>query len=339
MWTPLRTLVIGALGAAIAFALHIPAPFLTGPAFFVTLSALAGLRAIIPDRLRDVIFLLIGTNMGTSVTREALDTALHWPGSLAMLSVSLLVIFLAGARLLQRVFGMDRMSSLLTATPGHLSFVLSLSSDVKADIGQVTMIQTMRVLSLTLLVPFIAPLLSDAPLPAMRPMSAVMPLHLLALILALSAVVGMGFQRLRVPAALLLGGMAVSSLAHVTGVVDGGVPRWLSIPAFVTMGTLIGTRFTGATIRSVAQSLGASGLLTGFAAAVSLAAAVVVSQLLGIPMVTVLIAFAPGGLETMMAMSVLLNANPTYVAAHHVFRLVFLTVVLPWVVSRNRMSL
>lgn len=336
MWAILRLLAIGAAGAGLAYWLGIPAPFLTGPALFVTAAALAGLKGDFPPRLRDAIFIVIGVNMGASVTPEALATATRWPGSLVMLALAVLVIFLAGAWLMRRIFGMDLMSSLLTATPGHLSFVISLSSDVKADIPRVTMIQTMRVLSLTLAVPFLAPLISDGPLPAMPRMGAPMGLVPLAVLVVLSLGVGLVFQRLRVPAALLLGGMALSSAAHLAGLVEGGMPAALSVPAFVLMGTMIGTRFSGITPRMVAQSFTASMLLTGFAVLVSVIAAAIVAQVFDLPMLNVVIAFAPGGLETMIAMSVLLHANPTYVAAHHVFRLLFLTVVLPGIVAWAR---
>ncbi|SMX44985.1 AbrB family transcriptional regulator [Actibacterium lipolyticum] len=336
MWTTLITLAIGAFGAVAAFWLGIPAPFLTGPAFLVTLCGISGIRVAIPARLRDVIFLIIGTNMGTAVTPEAVATAGKWPLSLIILSLCILAIFLIGARLLQMWFGMDRMSALLTATPGHLSFVIGLTDDLKADISRVTLISSLRVLTLTLLVPFIAPLLTGEPLPRLAPATQPMALPALAAILILATALGLLFQRLRVPAALLLGGMAVSSLAHAFSITEGSVPQWLSLPAFATMGALIGTRFGGVSFRMLAQAMGASATLSSFAAIVSLAGAYAVSQLFGIPIVTVLIAFAPGGLETMMAMSVLLDANPAYVAAHHVFRLVFLTLVLPIVVSRNR---
>ena len=334
MWSTLRILAVGAAGAGAALALHIPAPFLTGPALCVSLATLFGLRGNIPDRLRDACFVLIGVGMGTGVTPEALNTAAQWPLSLVILTLSVMVIFLGGARLLQALFGMDRMSGILTATPGHLSFVLSLTTELKADLPRVTMIQSLRVLSLTLLVPFLAPLLTDRPLPALARVSSVMPLPDLALVLAVSAVAGLGFKRLRVPAALLMGGMGVSAVAHATALTTGAVTPWLSVPGFVVMGTLIGTRFSGITPGMVGQALGAASVLTGFAALASLASAALVAHLFGLPVVTVLIAFAPGGLETMMAMSVLLDANPAFVAAHHVFRLLLLTVVLPLVVAR-----
>ncbi|MEX5727703.1 membrane AbrB-like protein [Rhodovulum iodosum] len=336
MWAAIRTLIVGALGAGLAALLGAPAPFLTGPSLAVTLAALAGLHVTVPARLRDACFVLIGVNMGASVTPEAVATAVKWPISLVALALAVLAIFAGGTRLLQGVFGFDRMSALLAATPGHLSFVLSLSSDVRADLPRVTMIQSLRVLALTLIVPVLAPLLGTGDLPALPPAAPPMAPVALAGLVALSLAAGMGLKRIRVPAALLLGAMGLSAVGHGAALIEGGVPQWLSLPAFVTMGTLIGTRFAGVTPRMMLQSLGAASLLTGFAALVALGFAALVARLLGLPILNALIAFAPGGLETMMAMSLLLDADPAYVAAHHVFRLLFLTVVIPVAVAQVR---
>ncbi|MCJ9753740.1 AbrB family transcriptional regulator, partial [Neorhizobium sp. BETTINA12A] len=55
----------------------------------------------------------------------------------------------------------------------------------------------------------------------------------------------------------------------------------------------------------------------------------------GVPLDAALIAFAPGGLETMSAMAVMLHADPTYVGAHHVLRLMFLSVLMPVVLGKE----
>ncbi|ARE41359.1 hypothetical protein RGUI_3218 [Rhodovulum sp. P5] len=335
----LVTLAIGAFGAAGASALGLPAPYLTGPALAVTVFSISGGRTDMPAWLRDTCFVAIGVNMGAGVTPEALHTASRWPLSLIVLALAVIVILVLGARLMRRIFGFDRMSALLTACPGHLSFVLSLSTDVKADLPRVTMIQSLRVLSLTLIVPFLAPLLGHGDLPVPVARAGAMPMVALLPLLAGSAVLGLGLLRLKVPAALLLGGLGLSALAQGSGVVTGGLPVWMSVPAFVAMGTMIGTRFSGVTLRMFVQALGASLMLTGFAALISLLAAALVSNLLGLPILTALIAFAPGGLETMMAMSLLLNADPAYVAVHHVFRLLVLTAILPIAVARTRAAI
>ena len=64
--------------------------------------------------------------------------------------------------------------------------------------------------------------------------------------------------------------------------------------------------------------------------------AVLAHWLTGMDLIAVLIAFAPGGLETMAAMSVVLGIDPTFVASHHVARLLMLTVIVPIFVLRGR---
>ena len=330
------TILTGALGAWLAARAGAPAPFLTGPALLVTLAAMAGMPAHIPARLREAIFLIVGLNIGAAVTPEALATAARWPASLALLTVMLLVTFFGGAALLARLFGIDRMTALLAACPGHMSVVLSISEDVTADNTRVAVIQTLRVLALTLAVPAMAALLSPRPLGGLPGPETVMGLPMIAASVLAALAVGAILRRLGLPAALLLGAMAVSATLHGTGTVRAGLPPWLAVAAFSAMGTLIGTRFAGITPRMLVQSLGAALLLTGFAALVAAAGAALVAGVLGLSFVPALIAYAPGGLETMLAMSVLLDADPAFVTAHHVYRLVVLSVVLPWAAARRR---
>ena len=56
----------------------------------------------------------------------------------------------------------------------------------------------------------------------------------------------------------------------------------------------------------------------------------------GMDLIAILIAFAPGGLETMAAMSVILGIDPTFVASHHVARLLMLTAIVPIFLMRGR---
>ena len=51
------------------------------------------------------------------------------------------------------------MTARLAAAPGHLSYVLSLSTETRADIALLSVVQSLRVLTLTLLVPLVAALL------------------------------------------------------------------------------------------------------------------------------------------------------------------------------------
>ena len=54
-----------------------------------------------------------------------------------------------------------------------------------------------------------------------------------------------------------------------------------------------------------------------------------------IPLSHIFIAFAPGGLETMIAMGGLVSAEPTYIASHHVSRLFFLAFLIPILLKKD----
>ena len=57
---------------------------------------------------------------------------------------------------------MDKPSSLLASSPGHLSFVLMLSSDTNSDTSKIAIIQSIRVLTLTIATPVIILLFSES---------------------------------------------------------------------------------------------------------------------------------------------------------------------------------
>lgn len=334
--TLLLTLALGAVGAAIAVFLSVPAPYLTGPAALVSLASMMGLRTHIPNLLRDLCFLVIGIGLGAGLNPDMLAAAAAWPLSMMALSLALVVIFLGGAAVLERFFLFDRLTARLAASPGHLSFVLSLSADARADISVIAVVQSIRVLALTLLVPLAVAMMSGADLSMGTRPGAVMALPLLAALIALAAALGWWLKRLAVPAAYLLGGFVISALGHATDLAPGLVPNWLALPAFAIMGTLIGTRFSGTTWSQILRALGAASLLAGLALAATVAAALAVHFALGLPVTTLLIAYAPGGLETMAAISVMLEADPAFVAFHHAFRVVLLTFLVPAFMPRAR---
>lgn len=329
------TQAIAAAGAVLAYLLHLPAPFLLGPILMVTAAALAGLSVIVPTQLRNVVFVIVGLNIGAAITPEMVASALRWPGSLVFLTVTVLALIALSAWALHRLFGMDRVAALLAAIPGHLSYVLSLSEEQNRshDIDRAVRLQALRVLSLSVIVPMVALMISDAPLPVLPPAASRMSLLAVLLMLPLAVAIGLAFVKLRVPAALVMGAATVSGTAHLNGWSTGALPLSLTIPALVAMGSLIGTRFAGMTPRALAADLRYLAAQTGIVLTCVFCGAVATSGLLGLPLLSVFIAFSPGALETMMVMSLLLGANPAYVSAHHVARLLLLALIVPFLVA------
>lgn len=334
--TVLITLVIGGIGAAAAWYLGIPVPFLTGPAMVVSVVGLLGVRCKIPDMLRDACFVVIGLALGSSVTPETLSAAAAWPVSLVGMCTSVAIVMLAGGIMFQRVFGMERKTALLASSPGHLSYVIGFSADVGADTAIIAVIQSMRVLILTLAVPVAVALLTDADM-SMQPLAGQrLSIVALGILVSMSAVCGVFLLKAKVPAAFLISGMIVSSIGHGTDLTLGIAPNGVSIAAFVIMGTLIGTRFSGVTRDMLKRAALGGIVLTLVGLLISISAASLVSYATDLPLIDVIIAFAPGGLETMVAMGAIVGADPAFVAIHHVARLFFLSAFVPLVLSQRK---
>ncbi|MEM1267518.1 MAG: AbrB family transcriptional regulator [Pseudomonadota bacterium] len=329
------TLGIGGLGAAFFGLIGFPAAPLTGPAAAVSLASVAGLRVLIPPRLRDACFLVLGLSIGSTVTPEVVATARAWPLSLLALSVTLVLTLVVVRAILQSGFGFDRVTALLASTPGHLSFVLAISSELRADIPKVAMVQSVRVLLLTLLVPLIIAVTGAEGTPGLGTAGPAAPLAL-AVLFALALGAGLGLGRLRVPAPLLIGGILVSAIGHGTDLTPGTVPGWMTVSAFVVMGALIGARFNGLSRAEVFSGLGAGVAATLAACALAAVGAGLASLIVDVSPGALLLAFAPGGVEVMAALAVETGLEPAFVAAHHVSRLMFLTVIFPVLLAMVR---
>jgi membrane AbrB-like protein len=329
------TLAIGALGAALAYALHIPVFLLTGPALLISLVGLSGVRLGIAPIVRDVAFILIGIGIGAGVDAQAADAFLRWPLAFAALAIMLFAALILCRNLLQNRFGFDRTTAVLAASPGHLSYIIGLSESLNVDITKVAVVQSVRLLALTLCVPFVAVAfgveVGTDYLPAGQPMETGMAVVIFAVALAL----GLVLKRLNVPAALLIGAMITSAVGHLTQWVPGTLAPNLTQICFLVMGTLIGTRFCGLKLADLKRSLLAGLATTSLTVLLALAAAIPAAALIDMPVAHVVIAFAPGGLETMVIMGVVLGANPGFVAACHVGRLLLLTVLVPVVLGRK----
>jgi len=321
-------LAIGSVGAFVAVWINLPAPALTGPSIAVTVAGLLGLKLAFETRVRDVSFLVIGLSMGTSVTPEVYESAKQWPYSLVAVVLAVTFGFYFGQLVLKRFWHYDAKTAVLGASPGHLSFVIGIGLDTGVDIRMVSIVQSIRVLALTLVVPMLI-VWSGMATNGFAVPTSFMSLPWLAFSLALAALIGLAFKKFRVPAAFVLAGMVVSLVTHLSGLVSGHMPQWIALPALTILGSMVGTRFSGVTMVELRKAFGAGMAITFVGVFAAVLFALIVSLFVDLPVAQLLVAFAPGGVEAMAAMAFALNLDPTFVATHHIARLFFLSFFVP----------
>lgn len=331
----LLTLAVACVGAALGWIVHAPIYLLTGPALAVSLAGVAGVRVQVHPRFREGCFVVLGLTVGAGFSAQALETMQRWPLAFLMVATLTWATMAACRAVLVRFFGYAPRSALLAGAPGHLSFVVAMAEQAGSDVVRVSVTQSVRLLLLTLVVPVVAVAMGVDLDGAMMPQGVVWPLWVLGVltVLALGASVLLG--RWDVPAPLLIGAMLVAGVWQLSGLRSGVMPAWLVMPAYVALGALIGTRFAGVTAAELLRNLAAGLAITGVAVILSAAGALPVAWALEMPPSHVLLAFAPGGLETMIAMGVVMGAVPGFVAACHMTRLMVLSVLLPLMARRR----
>ena len=324
----------GTLGSLFGWGLALPAPFLMGPVIVSTLFAILRIGFLVPEQIKQISFILIGISVGSNVTPEALLSISRWPLSILIMILSVITIILLCKKILQNFFGMDKKSSLLASTPGHLSFVLMLGTETKADTTKIAIIQSIRVLALTIITPVIVVLYSGSELNDANLQREIMNSGGLVVLCLLSIIGGLLLKVLNFPAPFLIGAMLISALSHGTNLTPGYVPNLLEGIAFAILGTVIGARFVGVEMKSLKSCLVSGLTITLAGVFICFLATSIIYKITGIPIIHIFIAIAPGGLETMVAMGGLVDAEPTYVAFHPVMRLFFIALLIPIVLKK-----
>jgi len=327
----LLTLLVSAAGGGIATLLGLPAGWLMGGALAVAVAAIAGLPMVMPDRLRDLAFLLVGMSMGASVAPDSLALVASWPVTILALALELVIIVAATGWMLAKVFKLDTGTAYLSSFPGHLSFVLGIASSGVGDARQIVIIQVIRIMMLTICVPIGALFLPIDHFAPAVPLGYLDIGELLALA-ALCVAVGLVFVRLKVPAGFVLGAMAAATAAKLGGLYTEALPGPLVTVTFILTGALIGSRFAGITrgelITAAKGGVVATAMTVGIVSLIAFLASLVVDM----PYGQIWLGLAPGALEGMGALGIALGYDTAFIAAHHVLRLLMLTLAIPAVV-------
>ena len=334
---PAVTLAIGLFGALVAAFAGLPAPPLLGATLAVSFATLLRLTADIPSFVRNFAFTIIGCSLGSSITPETMANASKWPISLFILAITVVCIILVCSKVLVRYFKQSYPTGIMATSPGALAYVLALVSEGYGDIRSVAVIQSIRLVALIAMIPLLLTALGMHPEQPPYGVRASMGIITFCLIFSLSLGVGLLLSKLRIPAAFFLAGISVNGIAHLSELVTGGPSETIIFIGFTITGSLVGARFSTIPLQDIRELIWASLATLSLSVIIAAGFAGTVSWLLQLPFGQVFVAFAPGGVEAMAAMALSLNYDPAYVAVHHLFRIIFLIMILPLLLKiRNR---
>ncbi|WGS19860.1 MULTISPECIES: AbrB family transcriptional regulator [unclassified Bradyrhizobium] len=328
----LETIVIGSAGGLLFFWAQLPGGLISGAMSAVAIAALMGRPLAMPPVLTQSVLLLLGISLGSLMSQQLLQHMGSYPLTIGLLALATFCSTFGSSYYLQRVHGWDQTSAFLAGSPGALSQITILAAEKDADVAGIAVVQTMRVIILTAALPImlaVTGVTHAAQLPL--PTGVASPLGLAALIAA-SIGAALLLRWVKFPASWMFGAMLASSLLHGAGLVDGGLPPWIRNVALVGIGAVIGTRFarmkTSTLLRHVNAGIGS------FAIAILISAVfvMVIAFTTHVRLADIVVAFAPGAMDAMLALALTLHIDPIFVGAHHLSRFVFVTVSTPGII-------
>ncbi|MCR9071291.1 MAG: AbrB family transcriptional regulator [Alphaproteobacteria bacterium] len=325
-------LAIGTAGGLLFAWAQLPLPWMMGAMVATTIASVAGANIRIEYRLRMSMIAILGVMLGSAFSPDLIDRAGEWAVSIAGLLVYAVTAGALVTWYFRKVGGYDPVTSYFASSPGGLNEMVLVGRAMGGDDRVIALTHSARILLVVMTIPFVFRIFADyTPSGTLLPPGAGLDLApvdwaLLAGCAVVGAIVG---KLLRIPAAFLVGPMAVSGVIHLAGFTEASPPSLLVACAQVVMGSGIGCRFAGTPVREIARivkiSIGSTAILMVSGVLFGLA----LESLTGVPWFILVLAYAPGGLAEMSLIALALGRDVAFVATHHIFRIGFIVILAP----------
>lgn len=332
-------LLIGIACGVGSYLLGLPLPWMLGPMIGLTVASVARAPVAGPDRLRGYVIPVIGVMLGSAIRPDIFEQLGGWAITLGLLLPYLVIAAGLSFAVYRKIGRYDAVTAFYAAMPGGLNEMLIMGGAAGGDERRIALAHAARVLLVILFVALFFGLFLGVRSGA-NPNNWVAvtdPTLLDYMLLITAAIVGIWLGRmLRLPAVPIFGPMIVSGIFHLVGWVEIGPPSVAIIAAQVVMGTIIGTRFIGATLTEIRRDLTLAAIGSGIMLIVAVAFALIVTWAAGVTLAEAFLAFAPGGLTEMSLLTLAMGQDVTYVSTMHIIRITLVIAIAPAVFAALR---
>lgn len=327
-------LLISALVTAPLEMVHLPAALMLGPLVAGILVEIGGGSVRVPRIPLNAAQVVIGFMIARAITPSIIgEFGRQWPLFLGIVSVTVFAASVLGY-LISRLGILQGTTAIWGIMPGAATAMMLMAEAYGADFRLVASMQYMRVV----VVAVTASLVGSLWAPTGAGMAATAhgtiwfpEIHGAAFagtlgLAAVSLVLGLWSKR---PVGVLIAGIAVGSVVHVTGLATIELPPWFLAIAYALIGWNAGLRFTrdvlAAIARALPQTLVAIMVMIVFCAGL----AGLLVKVLGVDPLTAYLATSPGGIDSVAIIAASTKVDTSFVMALQTVRLLLLLVLGP----------
>jgi len=233
-----------------------------------------------------------------------------------------------------KICNFKKITAILAALPGAFMPIVSTLDEIKNtdEHQKVIITQATRVIFIVSFVPFFFNFnLGKAKLDTMNK-DYFFDLNFvteIGALIILSYLFSLLLKKIKIPSPTLLSGMFVSGFFYTTEIISARFPDLGINIIFILLGTALGTRLNGLTIKELLHYLFHGVVISGILISISLLFAYLLSLILGFDFLNAFLSFAPGGIHEMVIISYAYDIDPIFISYHHFFRLIIIVLCLP----------
>ena len=321
----LITLLVGYFGVLLFRFLHIPMPWLLGAIVAVLCVQLFTVVQLKWHKIfRDFGLVVAGYSIGYAFTPEALHDIKQYLGSMIVLNILFILLFIGISFLVVKRTGLDLATALVCCVPGGMSQIVAYAEEQGGmDIAIITFYQVLRVL---LIVSFVPLLVASSGVSGITE-DGHYTWGLMSLLIV-CGIAGWLAQKGRVPTGYMLGPVFLLMGLNLAGVDVPKLPISLLHVAQLVIGIYIGLLLKREDLHlsklHILYAFISAGIFIGAAYGFTF----VMKALYGLDFGTGFLSIVPGGLDQMGIIASSVHANVTIVTAFQLFRVLVVSILI-----------
>jgi hypothetical protein len=319
------TLSLAAMAGLLARAVDLPLPWMIGPLFAVAGARMAGVRLQPLAGGRHAGQWAIGTALGLYFSPLVVAQLAAYAPLLVGAALAAIAFGAACALLTLRLAGVDAPTAFFASLPGGASEMANLADRWGGAVDRIAAAHALRIMLVVSVVPFALSFAGAQGSDLYTPLARAVDWQRFPLLVAAS-LAGVGLLRLlRIANAWVLGPLAAVALLTALDVPLSALPGWVVNGGQLLIGCSLGCRFSPEFFRAAPRFMTAAALSAALSILLGVALAVALAALSDVPLATLALATAPGGVAEMCVTAKVLQLGVPLVTACHVLRLAALT--------------
>lgn len=319
----LRGFLIALCGAIMANAFNLPIPWLLGSLLCTAVFRLNGLNVAAPAWGRKIGLGIIGISLGLFVNSQMVQLILNHYALLIIAALFAIFLGVMGSVMVYRYGGVDFKTAWYASAVGGASEMANLAEQQGANVAQVVSAHSLRVLMVVTLVPFFYQFMGwhgfdDSILQTNG------QFHFFGLFLLLLWAYGVArfFEWRKWSNPWTFGPLLAASILTICGIHLSSLPAFASPIGQLLIGWSLGNKFAPNFFRSAPRLLSVVAVSVIISLIFTALLSLVLAHTSSLPLPTLGLGFAPGGVAEMTITAKVLQLGVPIVTAFHIVRMI-----------------